>query len=215
MAERTTYEKAFVQVTNLWSRDAAVRRLVFSRRLARIAAELMGVHGVRLYHDQALFKEAGGGHTPWHADQYYWPLATERCCTVWLPLQPTPLEMGPLAFAPGSHRFAAGRDLQIGDESEARLGPLLEQAGFGLFEEPFDLGDASFHAGWTFHRAGPNLTPRCREAMTVIYMDAEMRLAAPCNAHQVADREAWCPGAVVGTRIETPLNPVLYEAGQG
>jgi hypothetical protein len=28
----------------------------------------MEVEGVRLYHDQALFKEAEGGITPWHAD---------------------------------------------------------------------------------------------------------------------------------------------------
>jgi len=212
MAERTTYERAFVQVTNLWTRAEGVRRLVFSRRLARLAAELMGVRGVRLYHDQALYKEAGGGFTPWHADQYYWPLATELCCTAWLPLQRTPLEMGPIAFAPGSQRFRAGRELPIGDESEATLGPRLEQAGFGLVEEPFELGDVSFHAGWTFHRAGANRTRHCREAITVIYMDSEMRLVAPRNSHQVADWQAWCPGAVVGERIETPLNPVLYEA---
>lgn len=27
------------------------------------------VDGVRIYHDQALFKGPGGGHTPWHCDQ--------------------------------------------------------------------------------------------------------------------------------------------------
>ena len=36
---------------------------------------------VRLYHDQALFKEAGGGITPWHQDQHYWPLDTDRTIT--------------------------------------------------------------------------------------------------------------------------------------
>lgn len=43
--------------------------------------------------------ETGGGVTPWHADQYYWPLATDRSVTVWVPLQETPLPMGPLSFA--------------------------------------------------------------------------------------------------------------------
>ena len=94
MDERDTYEKAFLQVMNLWTHDETVRRFVFGRRLARIAAELMGVAGVRLYHDQALYKEPGGGHTPWHADQYYWPLASDRCCTAWVPLQETPLRDG-------------------------------------------------------------------------------------------------------------------------
>jgi ectoine hydroxylase-related dioxygenase (phytanoyl-CoA dioxygenase family) len=185
---------------------------VFGRRLARIAAELLGVRGVRLYHDQALYKEAGGGFTPWHADQYYWPLASDLCCTAWLPLQDTPLEMGPLAFAPGSHRFEYGRDLRISDESEAAAGLALEHAGFSQQVEPFRLGDVSFHSGWTFHRAGENRTDRCREVMTVIYMDVDMRLAAPRNRNQEADREAWCPGTAVGERIETPLNPVLFES---
>lgn len=47
----------------------------------------------------ALRQEGGGRFTAWHADEYYWPLATEKCCTVWIPLQKTPLEMGPLAFS--------------------------------------------------------------------------------------------------------------------
>jgi ectoine hydroxylase-related dioxygenase (phytanoyl-CoA dioxygenase family) len=213
MEERSTYEKAFLQVMNLWTKSETVRQFVFGKRLARIATELMGTRGVRLYHDQALYKEAGGGLTPWHADQYYWPMETDRCCTAWVPLQDTPFEMGPLAFAPRSHLFEAGRDLEISDESEAAVGAALEVLGFGQFEEPFRLGDVSFHSGWTFHRAGPNRTDRCREVMTVIYMDVDMRLSAPRNKNQVVDRETWCPGAVVGERIETPLNPVLYEAG--
>lgn len=212
MEERTTYQKAFLQVMNLWTKSEVVREFVFGKRLARIAAELMGTRGVRLYHDQALYKEARGGLTPWHADQYYWPLATDRCCTAWVPLQDTPLEMGPLAFAPRSHLFEHGRDLEISDESEAAVGTALEEQGFGQFEEPFRLGEVSFHSGWTFHRAGANRTDRCREVMTVIYMDVDMRLSAPRNKNQVVDRDTWCPGSVVGERIDTPLNPVLYEA---
>jgi hypothetical protein len=210
MEERTTYERAFLQVMNLWAQSDVVRQLVFGKRLARIASELMGVCGVRLYHDQALYKEPGGGHTPWHADQYYWPLATSLCCTAWIPLQDTPLEMGPVAFSAGSHRVEVGRDLPISDESEAGMARALEAAGLPTVEEPFDLGDVSFHSGWTFHRAGPNGTTRTREVMTVIYMDVDMRLAAPRNRNQELDREAWCPGAVAGETIATRKNPVLY-----
>ena len=99
--ERDTYGKAFLQLFNLWREDELVRELVFSRRLGGIAAGLLQVEGVRLYHDQALFKEGGGGITPWHADQYYWPLETDRTVTAWIPLQETPLEMGPLEFSAG------------------------------------------------------------------------------------------------------------------
>ena len=61
MEERTTYEKAFLQIGNIWLQSEIAKEFVFSKKLGRIAAELMGVRGVRLYHDQALYKEASGG----------------------------------------------------------------------------------------------------------------------------------------------------------
>jgi ectoine hydroxylase-related dioxygenase (phytanoyl-CoA dioxygenase family) len=214
MDSRDTYGKAFIQVANLWTRSDAIRALVFNRRLGRIASELMGVDGVRLYHDQALFKEPGGGFTPWHADQYYWPLASPHCTTVWIPLQATPLEMGPLEFSAGSHRMTEGRNLQIGDESERQIDVLLSGGGYNHVVEPFDLGEVSFHAGWLFHRAGPNRTDRPRKVMTTIYMDRNMRLAKPTNPHQPIDAKAWCPGVEAGQLISSPLNPVIYEFGE-
>jgi len=206
--QRTTYGKAFLQVTNLWRQSELVKEFVMGQRLGRIAAELMGVTGVRLYHDQALYKEAGGGLTPWHADQYYWPVATEKTVTAWVPLQATPLEMGPLAFCRKSHRLQIGRDLEIGDKSEMTLKQAL--AKFETEETAFELGEVSFHAGWTFHRAGVNTSGRPRAVMTMIYMDEMMRLAVPKNKNQVADAKAWCPGVLVGNVIDSEINPVVW-----
>lgn len=211
LEQRDTYGKAFLQLTNLWQVNAAVRPLVLSKRLASIASQLMEVGGVRLYHDQALFKEAGGGITPWHADQYYWPLTTDKTITAWIPLQETPLEMGPLEFSAGSHQIQEGRDLAISTDSEAQIGKRLRLTDFEQIREPFDLGEVSFHSGWVFHRAGPNQSQKVRKVMTVIYMDKNMRLKAPENEGQQLDWETWCPGAEVGAVINTALNPILYE----
>lgn len=209
LSERDTYGKAFLQVSNIWRQNETVKQLVFSRRLAGIAAALLGVHAVRIYHDQALYKEPGGGITPWHADQYYWPLSSDRCATIWLPLQETPVDMGPLAFARGSHNFSYGRDLPISDESERRLKQAVAEQRFEDVVEPYALGDASFHRGWTFHHAGPNRGSVPRRVMTVIYMDADIRLAEPTNENQVNDR-AWMPGTVIGQVPDSALNPVLF-----
>ncbi len=210
LEDRSTYNRAFLQVMNLWRVNDAVRRFVFSRRLAQIAAALLEVRGVRLYHDQSLYKEPSGGFTPAHADQYYWPMSSDRTVTAWIPLQAVPAAMGPLALYAGSHRTAFGRDLAISDESEAMITAAMELKGFALDEQPFALGDVSFHSGWTFHRAGPNRTAQPRSVMTMIYMDADMRLAAPANHVQAEGAERWCPGAIVGEMIDTPLNPVLW-----
>jgi len=213
MSERSTYQRAFLQVMNLWRASDIAREFVFGKRLARIAAELMGVTGVRLYHDQALYKEAGGGFTPWHADQFYWPLSNINSCTVWIPLQATPRDMGPLAFAAGSHEFKFGRDMAISDDSEREIQRALTEQHFPYVDTSFDLGEVSFHYGWTYHRADANITNRPRRVMTIIYMDELMRLQAPVNQNQQRDWASWCPGVQVGALIDSPLNPVLYHAG--
>jgi ectoine hydroxylase-related dioxygenase (phytanoyl-CoA dioxygenase family) len=213
ITERNTYGKAFLQLFNLWREDDDISELIFSKRLGQIATELMQTSGVRLYHDQALFKEAGGGITPWHADQYYWPLETDRCVTAWIPLQATPLEMGPLEFCAGSHQIVTGRELEIGDESEAKIGEKLRVTDFPHVIEAFDLGEISFHSGWVFHRAGANTTDKTRKVMTIIYMDKDMRLKNPENDAQINDWNTWCPGAQVGEVINSAINPVLFARG--
>ncbi len=211
LEERDTYGKAFLQIMNIWTKSEPVKEIVFSRRLAKIATDLLGVEGVRLYHDQALYKEPGGGITPWHADQYYWPLANDSTVTVWIPLQETPLEMGPLEFSSQSYKLATGSDKEIGDESQQILKETLASEGFEHVVEPFEIGEVSFHRGWLFHRAGANNTDKMRSVMTMIYMDKNMILKKPENKNQLVDWETWCPGAEIGKQIDTPINPVLFE----
>lgn len=207
---RSTYEKAFIQVINIWPRSEEIRAFVFSKVLARLASKLLKVESVRLYHDQALFKEPGGGITPWHADQYYWPLQTNLTCTAWIPLQETPIEMGPLSFSRGSHRYRGGRDLKISDTSEAKLGEMLEKERFAHVSNPFQLGDVSFHYGWTYHRAPPNETNRVRKAMTIIYMDERATVSVSERSEHEADKEAFLPERLPGELADTHLNPILY-----
>ena len=209
--QRDTYGKAFLQIFNLWLHDADIRDFVFSQRLGKIAADLMQTDGVRLYHDQALYKEGGGGITPWHADQYYWPLSTDKTVTAWIPLQKVPLEMGPLEFSAGSHVIVEGRELAIGDDSEVQIQQKLRVTDFKHVIEAFDLGEVSFHSGWVFHRAGANRTDQMRKVMTVIFMDKDMVLKQPDNDNQVKDWETWCPNAEIGQVIDTPLNPIIYQ----
>jgi ectoine hydroxylase-related dioxygenase (phytanoyl-CoA dioxygenase family) len=212
LEERSTYGKAFLQLFNLWQEDELVKELIFSKRLAKIATDLMLTDGVRIYHDQALFKEGGGGITPWHADQYYWPLQTDKTITAWIPLQATALELGPLEFSAGSHQVTEGRELEIGDQSEAVMEKKLRVTDFKHVIEPFDAGEISFHSGWVFHRAGANTTNQMRKVMTIIYMDKNMKLKQPENKNQVNDWNTWCPGAEVGKEINTPLNPIIYQS---
>jgi hypothetical protein len=46
--------------------------------------------------------------------------------------------------------------------------------------------------------------------MTMIYMDADMRLAQPKNKYQENDRANFIPGIAFGDICASPLNPVIY-----
>lgn len=210
--ERDTYGRAFLQIMNLWVQDDEVRPYTLARRFGHVAAQLTGAAGVRLYHDQALFKEPGGGHTPWHQDQFYWPLATSEAITMWMPLVDITAEMGSMTFASGSQREGFVEIYsQISYASEAFFDGWVRDRGYALAGAgAMRAGDATFHSGWTLHRAPGNVTDRVREVMTVIYYPDGTLIHPPENDFQRADHEAWLGGGAIGAPAEGPLNPVVY-----
>ena len=210
LEDRDTYGRAFLQITNLWQKCKTVRRFALAHRFAKIAADLMGVEGVRIYHDQALFKEADGGHTPWHQDQYYWPLDTDKTVTMWMPLVDVSLEMGAITFAGGSHRDGFLGHIKISDQPEEHFEALAAEKGFPIAVDAMAAGDATFHGGWTLHQAPGNNTDRMREVMTVIYYCEGARILEPDNENRTADLAAWHPGQQPGEVAASPLNPLVY-----
>jgi ectoine hydroxylase-related dioxygenase (phytanoyl-CoA dioxygenase family) len=212
LEERDTYDKAFLQVPNLWAKDNTVRQFVLAKRFGKIAAELMGVDAVRIYHDQALFKEAGGGHTPWHQDKFYWPLDTEHTLTIWIPLVRVQRNMGPLQFASKSHKEGYLGDFPISDESERYFQDLLEERGLDISGNPeMNAGDASFHHGWTLHRASANISSEMREVMTIIYFADGTRVLQSDSEVHAGEIDSWLSGLRAGELVaDTELNPVIY-----
>src|SRR5438876_6326295 len=204
------YSRLFTQVTNVWRLSEAAKEIVFSRRYASVAAELLGVPSVRLYHDQALFKPPGSDRTPWHQDRYYWPLDTDRSVTMWLPLIDVAEEMGPMIFASGSHHVEALGDLMISERTDLKLAKLIADRGWPVHSEPPRAGDATFHAGGTLHSAGANRSNKVREILTVIYFASGTRVAQPANENQRVDLEVFLPGVKPGEEAKSAMNPVLF-----
>jgi ectoine hydroxylase-related dioxygenase (phytanoyl-CoA dioxygenase family) len=210
LEERDTYGKAFLQSFNLWRLDERIARFVLSRRFARVAADLLGVEHVRLYHDQALCKEPGGGRTPWHQDQYYWPIDTDRTITMWMALVDIPEEVGSMTFASGSHRLGDLRGRSISDQSDVEFAALVEARGLPTHTYgAMAAGDATFHTGWTIHSAGPNPSDRLRTVMTVIYVADGAGVLTELTEAQDVDRKVWLGGAAPGARIDGDRNPVV------
>ncbi len=203
----------FPSLEMMWTTDAVARAFVMSRRLARIAAELLGVDAVRLYHDNALSKLPGCGRTPWHYDAHHYPIASENVVTVWVPLQPTPRAMGPLAFAPGIDTWRRVADLpfnKFDDSYDRGIAEALRDGGVAVDDGPFELGEVSFHHTRSLHTAGPNHTSLARMALATTYLEDGARLVDSPTLIS-GDFEKFMPGVGPGDPIASRLNPVLYD----
>jgi ectoine hydroxylase-related dioxygenase (phytanoyl-CoA dioxygenase family) len=211
LEDRDTYGKAFLQIMNLWEVDQDVKNYTLAKRFGKIAADLLGVENVRVYHDQALYKEPGGGFTPWHQDQYYWPVDTDKTVTMWMPLIDITEDMGMLTFASGSHETGFIENMPISDESEAALEKFIQERGFEIKRaKTMNAGDATWHYGWTLHSApGNNSKEILREVMTIIFIADGARITEPQNKHQEADRQRWMCGAPAGELLASELNPLV------
>ncbi|QNL48310.1 phytanoyl-CoA dioxygenase family protein [Olivibacter sp. SDN3] len=211
LSERDTYGKAFLQIMNLWRVNEQVKRFVLAKRFAGIAASLLGVDNVRLYHDQALFKEPGGGPTPWHQDQNYWPLDTKNTITMWMPMVDIPHpDMGMLTFASGSHLQGNVFDYVISDESEDAFEQYVREKRFPLVKpSAMKAGDATWHNGFTIHHAPGNNSTDMREVMTIIYYADGARITTPQHAYQENDLKQWLGSKEPGTLADSEMNPLL------
>jgi ectoine hydroxylase-related dioxygenase (phytanoyl-CoA dioxygenase family) len=211
LEERDTYGKAFLQATNLWRRDPRIAGFTLAKRFGKVAADLLGVDGVRVYHDQALFKEAGGGATPWHQDQHYWPLDTDATITMWMPLVDVPASIGSMTFASGSHRLGYLGDYPISDASEHAFRTMIEERDLHL--ETYGAlaaGDTTWHAGWMLHSAAPNPTGNLRAVMTVIYFADGTRVSPEPTEGQQLDLSIWLKGCEPGELATGHRVPLVW-----
>ncbi len=180
LPEKTPYEQSFVQCMRLWETDPAVRPLTLHPLLAEAAAELLGVGAVRLWQDQALYKEPGGRRTDAHQDAPFWPIGDAPLVSAWIPLAPSTAANGALGYVPGSHAVGKLRTVNLTKPEQAY--DILSDPALGhrrpvTVEAP--VGSVVWHHGFTVHEAGPNTTGETRRAFTIVYLADGHRRAAP------------------------------------
>lgn len=202
----------FLSMDLMWRTDSEVLRLfALSPRIGRLAADLLQVADVRLYHDNVLSKEPGCGRTPWHFDAHHFPISSRDVVTSWIPLQEIPAEMGPLAFAAGRDvwKIAEDTDFSSTDDSYDRgVAEAFRAAGVTVDDSPFALGELSFHHSWCFHYARANGTTQPRMVMASTYFADGARLVDQPTMVS-GDWQRFMPGAEPGAVIDTPLNPIV------
>ena len=166
------YKNVFVQCVNLWQTSEKIKQLVLDPQLGRLAADLAGVKGVRLYHDHALVKQAWANPTNFHVDNPYDLFYSHQAIMLWIALDNTTVQNGCLYFLPGTHKtsqFEVGGDLgQVG------IGELFRQYPQWVEIDPvaaeMKAGAGVFISGMVAHAAGPNMTIRPRRAFAMLFM---------------------------------------------
>ncbi len=200
--EKSLTEQSFLQCGYLCWDFPAVRDFVFARRFAAIARDLMGIDRVRLWHDQALYKEPGGKITDLHQDISYWPVKTEFTTTFWLALTEVPAPLGNLFFLPGTHKIGMYEYIDI--FRKPHMPDRLKNSP--QMDVPLQAGDATLHSGLTFHGARANQTCELREAMTITYIEDGTRFDAtdPRSSGHIS-----CKGLKHGQIVDTRYTPRL------
>lgn len=196
LAEKSRYEQSFLQCINLWEDFPALRALTFHPRVCETAARLLGVERIRLWHDQALYKEPGGRETDAHQDQPYWPIEETDTVTAWIPLVDVDEALGCMGYVPGSHAVGLRRFVNIFFGEAERVLERPELGGAEPVFVPARRGDVLFHHGLTVHLAHANRSPHMRRVHTAIFFrDGSTR--AQAGVHQSVDRQGIRPGQAI------------------
>ena len=211
LEEKSLYEQSFTQCINLWEDHPDVLPLTFHPEISQAAATLIGVPVLRLWHDQALYKDSGGRYTEPHQDQPYWPMDETQTLTAWVPFDGSTHETGCMGYIPGSHRAGLRKFVNIFTADEKVK--ILEDpaiAGIPPVYVEVPRGSVAFHHGLTVHLAKPTRANRARRVHTMIYFRDGATRTKP-YVHPSVDR----PGIKLGEAIASDLTPVVWPRAAG
>lgn len=164
------YGKVFDQIVNLWQTNEKVKQLMLNESLGKMAADLAGCNGIRIWHDQALIKRPWANSTSWHLDTPFWSFSDRRALSIWVALDDATLENGCLYFIPGSCHTTTFDNPGIVKNMDAIFDFYPQFIKSKSVSVPMKAGSCSFHNGLTIHGAGANMTNGFRRAMTCAYM---------------------------------------------
>ena len=201
------FAKVFDQLLNLWQTNEQVKKLMLDQRIGKMAAQLAGVDGIRIWHDQALIKRPWANPTAWHLDTPFWSYSDRNAISIWVALDNATLENGCLFFIPGSHKLTGFDKITIGKNMDGIFEIYPGLINTKPVAAPMRAGSCSFHNGLTIHGANANMTNGFRRAMTCAYMPEGNRYNGEPNILP----EAYLRELKIGDLLNNDdQNPLIY-----
>ena len=203
------FSKVFDQLLNLWQTNDKVKEIMLDERIGKMAAQLSGADGIRIWHDQALFKRPWANPTSWHLDTPFWSFSDRRALSIWVALDDATLENGCMYFIPGSFKETSFENKGIGKNMDGIFEAYPQFATVASVPANMKAGSCSFHNGLTIHGAGANMTNGYRRAMTCAYMPDGNRFNGEPNILP----EKYLQTLSVGDLLNNDeQNPLIYHS---
>ncbi|GAA5199169.1 hypothetical protein GCM10023322_74140 [Rugosimonospora acidiphila] len=156
-------------------------RLVAYPLIGATAAVLSGSAGIRLWHDQLLYKPVDEPGVPanvgWHTDRQYWlSCESEQLLTAWVGFHDVDPDGGSVSFLDGSHRWDV-TGLDFFSQDLGGLEARLTRQGYPVAARPTRMrrGQVSFHHCRTVHGSGPNRGAGPRRSLAIHLQPAANR----------------------------------------
>lgn len=214
----TTDDGAFVEDFCNWQRIAPMERLARESPAAAVAGLLLGCDTIRLYHDHVLVKEAcTRQRTPWHQDQPYYNIDGRQNVSMWMPVDPVPLDTS-LELIAGTHlgpwflprTFLDGHARWFPEGTLADFPDIAEDPDrYPILRWELAPGDAVFFHMSTVHGAPGVPGPGRRRVLSLRFLGDDM-----VHAPRPWTTSPPFPGLeeelAAGAPMDHPLFPVLW-----
>lgn len=177
-----------------WRSYAGIREVAMDSALPELITQLLNTTRLNFWEDTTFVKSPNTAQrTTFHQDYAYFQIEGEKCCIVWIPLDPADSENGTMEYVRGSHHWQEiyAPNVFIG-QSPHPYSPYERLPDIEGSRDKYDIisfdvepGDVIIHHVMTIHGSGGNAScDRMRRALSFRY----------CG-----DDIAYCdrPGAIV------------------
>lgn len=213
----------FFRMANTWEQAGPFRRIVFSERVVKLAAELLNTPSVRLLEDVLFWKKRGQWQTTWHQDSNNNPLNTIHGLTIWISLSDRlDDKTGTLRFAKESwgQRYMCNAECDEKEQCYSFTEDWVKEKfetvpGFNM-----RAGDATVHWHSTVHGAAENDSDRHRLGLSIKFHDGSARAFDPQQAVHIKlgppgiRTSVWLDDCKEGSTCDHPLVPIVYQKGK-
>ena len=122
--------------------------------------------------------------------------------------------MGPLMFAKPIEVYKLVKDIEFNESDtsyDKKISDIFKKEEVSIVEEPFELGEVSFHHNLSFHTASENKTTQSRIVLANTYFADGARVVN--NPTMISgDWKKFIPATKPGEIVSSNLNPICWPA---